>query len=439
MSTGDLQHRHPKLDVHSPSDPFPSKTEQRKSMASHPPPPPPPPPSSSESARRCPPLPVELWVRIISNIAHSNVIPHVWLSCRRVSRTVRAAAEEAFLHRHLKPRTHIKFRDLGMVPDSHGWKHYLNLTLEFDRLSEDRKRVVFSNRRALREEEEEEDEGEDEEEGRRHEKAVEDALTERWRAAMRLYQGNGYGCRIDLSPYTITVRQIINDTELPGLEIDYEAREMSFDWRAMFDRLFGEECYAMKLNLQMRGDVEESKAIEVQKAIKSGETELFQGISQMMRILSERERQAYRDARRIRIRRWYIKNEGYTLEDDYFHGDFQERQKLKDLRAARKYDIYDADSEDEDLQDEVSGVYDQGMGFSRFDVGDAHEDGPFERFESTEALDDDVDNAFEEWLRTRLPTNMNDQLPDTLGDGSDSEASYEDSTEAEDDEDLAQH
>ncbi|KAL0261830.1 hypothetical protein SLS55_003262 [Diplodia seriata] len=400
---------------------------------------PPPPPSSrcnEQPARRCPALPVELWIRIISCITNSNVIPHVWLSCRRVSRCVRAATEEAFLHRHLKPRTHVKFRDLGMVPDSAGWKHYLGLTLEFDRLSEDRTRAVFGNKRRI------DDDDEDEEEEEEQEQVVEDALTARWRAAMKLYQGDGDGCRFDLSPYTITVRQIVNDTELPGLEVDYEGREMSFDWRGMFDRLFGEECYAMKLNTQLRGDAGESKATEVQKSIKSGDIELFQGISQMMRIVSERERQAYRDARRLRIRRWYIRNEGYALEDDYFHGDFQERQKLKDLRVARKYDIYDADSEDEGFQDDRGEVYDQGMGFSRFDVGDPHEDNLFAHFESDEDLEDelDADDAFEEWLRTARPTtNMNHALPDILGDDSDSEASYEeDSTDAEDD-DQAQH
>ncbi|KAK0661396.1 hypothetical protein DIS24_g2656 [Lasiodiplodia hormozganensis] len=377
-------------------------------------------------SRRCPPLPIEVWVRIISCISNSNVIPHVWLSCRRVSRAVRAATEEAFLHRHLKPRTHIRFRDLGMVRDSGGWKHYLGLTLEFDRLSEDRTRAIFSNKNAI---EDDDGDGEEEEE-------IERALTARWRSAMMLYQGNGDGCRNDLPPYTIAVRQIVNDTELPGLEIDYEKREMSFDWRAMFDKLFGEEAYAMKLNSQLRGDAEQSKATEVQKSIKAGATELFHGISQMMRIVAERERLAYRDARRLRIRRWYKKHENYELSQDYFDHDYQERQKLKDLRVARKYDIYDADSEDEGFQDENEGeAYDQGLGFSRFDIGDPHDEDAFADWEEEQDEEHEfgnMDNAFEEWLRTSLPpTNMNEQLPDI----SDSEGSYEDSTDAEE----AQH
>ena len=42
-------------------------------------------------------------------------------------------------------------------------------------------------------------------------------------------EGAGQTGRFDVPPYTITVRHDVNDTELPGLKVDYEKREISFD------------------------------------------------------------------------------------------------------------------------------------------------------------------------------------------------------------------
>lgn len=367
-----------------------------------------PPPSAAMASlptpepRLCPPLPFELWVRIISEISNSNLIPGVWLSCRHVSRLVRAATEEAFLARHLKKRTRVKFSDLGMTVDRRGKKAFLSLVLQFDRLSEDRTRVVFKDQTS---------------EERLKQRGVYDALLVRWRDAMRLYQGDGDGSRNDLPPYTIAVRQIVNDTELPGLEIDYEKREMSFDWRAMFDMLFGEERYAMKLNYDARvsrvdppkstelGPADNrknqpggSKANDIQGMIKTGQIELFTGISQMMRMISERERLAYRDARRLRIRRWYKKHHNYELRKGYFDADYQEKQKLKELRIARKYVDYSDESEDDDLPDEDKEAFDQGIGFTRFDVGDPHDEDPYMDWERAQNSDSEYEDSFEDFL-----------------------------------------
>ncbi|GME65408.1 hypothetical protein GTA08_BOTSDO02129 [Neofusicoccum parvum] len=358
-------------------------------------------PPTLRAPRSCPELPFELWVRIISSVSNSNLIPSLWLSCRRVSRLVRAATEEAFLARHLRPRTRVRFGDLGVTVDRRGRRAYLALALRFARLSKDRARAVFAD--ATPEE-------------RLRDRGVYDALLARWRDAMRLYQGDGNGCRNDLPPYTVAVRQIVNDTELPGLEIDYERREISFDWRAMFDMFFGEEQHAMNLNYEARvsrraplamadraTDVFKrkpggSKANEIQAMIKTGQVELFNGISRMMRIIAERERIAYRDARRLRIRRWYKKHENYELRKGYFDKDYQERQKLKELRIARKYTDYSDESEDDDLPDEDKEAFDQGYGFTRFDVGDPHDEDPYMDWETAQDSDSDDNDPLAEFL-----------------------------------------
>ena len=41
--------------------------------------------------------------------------------------------------------------------------------------------------------------------------------------------------------FSIQVRQVVNDTGLPDLQIDDENQEVSFDWRGMLDQLMGEE------------------------------------------------------------------------------------------------------------------------------------------------------------------------------------------------------
>ena len=41
--------------------------------------------------------------------------------------------------------------------------------------------------------------------------------------------------------FSIQIREVVNDTGLPGLQIDEEKGEISFDWRGMLDRLLGEE------------------------------------------------------------------------------------------------------------------------------------------------------------------------------------------------------
>lgn len=46
--------------------------------------------------------------------------------------------------------------------------------------------------------------------------------------------------------YWVEMRGLALDPELPDLRIDYERREISFDWRRMLDEFFGEETYAIR-------------------------------------------------------------------------------------------------------------------------------------------------------------------------------------------------
>ncbi|EKG11648.1 hypothetical protein MPH_11141 [Macrophomina phaseolina MS6] len=161
--------------------------------------------------------------------------------------------------------------------------------------------------------------------------------------------------------------------------------------------------------------------------IKTGKIELFSGISQMMRVISERERLAYRDARRVRIKRWYKKHENHELRKDHFDADYQEKQKLKELRIARKYIDYSDESEDDDLPDEDKEAFDQGFGFTRFDVGDPHNEDPFVDWTRAQDSDSEYEDPFEEFLGYSQQVM---QLNEREGDGDSSDSSLDSYSES---------
>ncbi|CAG9997169.1 unnamed protein product [Clonostachys byssicola] len=65
-------------------------------------------------------------------------------------------------------------------------------------------------------------------------------LERAWRIDIQHYTGSTHA-RIEITPHIIKLRGIVNDTELPDLEVDYEAHEVSFDWKHMFTKLLSEE------------------------------------------------------------------------------------------------------------------------------------------------------------------------------------------------------
>lgn len=68
----------------------------------------------------------------------------------------------------------------------------------------------------------------------------------KWKDKLESYLGAGSGIReaggmFHQPAHTIRVKRVVNDTELPGLSVDYEMREVAFRWCEMFQRLFSEE------------------------------------------------------------------------------------------------------------------------------------------------------------------------------------------------------
>jgi len=59
----------------------------------------------------------------------------------------------------------------------------------------------------------------------------------------KLYEGFGF------PTHGIRVKGTINDTELPGMEVDYMEGEVSFQWLPMFERLF-REAHAIEQGIE---------------------------------------------------------------------------------------------------------------------------------------------------------------------------------------------
>ena len=70
-------------------------------------------------------------------------------------------------------------------------------------------------------------------------------VARQWGSLLELYidarPARGGADGFDLPSHIIRVKSVVNDTELPGLRVDFVKKEVSFSWLDMFDRLFREE------------------------------------------------------------------------------------------------------------------------------------------------------------------------------------------------------
>ncbi|KAB2571429.1 hypothetical protein DBV05_g9910 [Lasiodiplodia theobromae] len=250
-------------------------------------------PSPSQSRPR-PPLPLELHTSILHHSPAAPAWPHLawlWRSCRSANTLTRAAAEQVFIDRHLRrqPRAVQVLFPLGahavvVVAEEGGgeWSsttvYDLEVPMGFVGFEDDDEGEggggrgggvegggSMAGRRAVfRDERPAECFGEG---------VLEETMVQwkeavgRWavpgsgdgdggadeakggeEGARKKERGKGYvSLRPEAWRYWVQIRGLALDPELPDLRIDYEKREISFDWRRMLDELFGEEAYARRL------------------------------------------------------------------------------------------------------------------------------------------------------------------------------------------------
>lgn len=194
-------------------------------------------------APQCPPLPPELWIRILT---FNPDLTHLWTSCRHVSRDFSAYTEQIFAHTVIR-NTHIDFQlekyNLG------GTSKRPHIPTTFARFepstgqdggdAQDKARAWFDDKRRKK------DIG-------GGKKAEYDRLMSRW-------ESNVHNRQAQMPYYTIRIDHMVNDTELPGLTIDLANRRVGFDWRRAFTLFFREQALFQKLERDCR--VADDKAI----------------------------------------------------------------------------------------------------------------------------------------------------------------------------------
>lgn len=180
----------------------------------------------------CPSLPPEIWINVFR---YHTDLAHLWLACRRVSSTLRACVEFAFAEYFLHD-VHIDFQlekyNLG------GRSKRPEVPATFDRLGKRKEKEIawFSDKRA--------------------EKVVCEGsgkqAREQFKTMMERWEENVKQWRPEMPNYTISIRGVVNDTALPGLDIEIEAREIRFEWKKMLHLFYREyeRQHALKVKWQ---------------------------------------------------------------------------------------------------------------------------------------------------------------------------------------------
>ncbi|KAF2816159.1 uncharacterized protein BDZ99DRAFT_566020 [Mytilinidion resinicola] len=279
---------------------------------------------------RNPHVPEEIWLHILSCSRDPNFL---WSVCRRVSRSFRSHVDTIFRDKYIK-ETYIVFNDSIQAR----CVRYFRVETTFDRFSEDKTRVFFKD---TTEEESDEEEDEDEDDVfRRHRIRIENKhVPQKWKEAMRWYTGPPLGSnnpkelgRVDQPPYMIRVRRDLNDTEIPGLEIDYEKREVSFDWRAMYSMFFREEEY-VENKIKKMAQQASVDALNLQAMVESGGMELIDAMQRLVVRVKTSEDDARRDARRKRLNDIYVAHGLSGYDSDIFSD--EEKEILDQMAASR--------------------------------------------------------------------------------------------------------
>ncbi|KAF2639647.1 hypothetical protein P280DRAFT_453605 [Massarina eburnea CBS 473.64] len=173
----------------------------------------------------CPSLPPEIWIRILS---FNPDLTHLWISCRHTSRNFRAYTEQVFAETVIRATFidfHLEKYNLGgkskrpEIPTS--FSHF-ELGVKLEDGGREKGKVWFKDKRRKSEI------------GGGKKKEYE-RIVERW-------EGNVRGWRAQMPNFTVRIESMVNDTELPGLEMDVLERKIGFDWRRMYTLFFREQA-----------------------------------------------------------------------------------------------------------------------------------------------------------------------------------------------------
>lgn len=188
---------------------------------------------------RCPSLPLEVWERIIAQI-NANYHPRTWLNIRRVSHLLKAATEHVFAAEHL-PQSRIEFKPLVLREASLASNpEVIQIQLSYEGLSDDGDRAIFTSKESFHNLKDMRLSSH----AHGANKTVYDALIHRWHQLSRPYTQTRPSIEDVCYPnHCFVLYRDINDTELPGVQIDLERVTVSFLWKPMLSLFYGEIEY----------------------------------------------------------------------------------------------------------------------------------------------------------------------------------------------------
>ncbi|KAI0973703.1 hypothetical protein F4678DRAFT_425590 [Xylaria arbuscula] len=243
----------------------------------------------------------------------SDYLPRVWLKFRLVSREFKAITELVFVRKYL-PDTRIYFPTIhDVVYDNDDRKQYSGLNLQFEKLiGENDERVIFSESR----------------EDRRYstkilraqylpenERTLYGYNTVLWKRDFYRYSLPPPKTAFSTPRHKLDVGGLINDTALPGLEVDWEEHAISFLWKEMLNAFFGEEDYMRRLEANgsgeffENGELKDDKLRSLAERARAGDTEaLEEYLTGSLALVARSERNRQQVVREERFRKWYAKN-----------------------------------------------------------------------------------------------------------------------------------
>ncbi|KAI9767493.1 MAG: hypothetical protein M1835_007037 [Candelina submexicana] len=188
-----------------------------------------------------PSLPVEVWARVLQSLPYrqKHDLLHLWITCRSVSRFFKDEIEYIFRKKHLS-RTRMSFQrdNYEPRPDESVFSIY-ELTRQcdwiFSHVSPDDKNIAIFV-------------GAEEYLGK-HKEAVPRILPS-------IIEERDLPDRLYSPQHTVQIRREFNDTELLGLNIDYEKLELSLNWRELYCNFFAEEKLITTIMHQIQDEMD---------------------------------------------------------------------------------------------------------------------------------------------------------------------------------------
>ncbi|KAI0814135.1 hypothetical protein GGR55DRAFT_634142 [Xylaria sp. FL0064] len=272
--------------------------------------------SANAVSAKCPQLYTELYMLIIEFITDLGYLPRVWLNFRRVSREFKAITELVFARKHL-PQALITFPSItGTVYDVDDDKHQLSLALEFQKLTGDNdERAVFSEDRYYYD-------GSSKARLSESGRTLLTEITDQWKHYFYDYAMPAPNTAFSTSPHVLSVFRVVNDTALPGLEVNWEEHTITVLWKEMLTALFGEEEYVERLRKndiregRERVRPSEEKAKELRELFEAGDNEsIIEFMKSDANNANKMDNERRQMARRERFRRWYKNHRGMTAEE----------------------------------------------------------------------------------------------------------------------------